>query len=156
MVTINIQKKHMIMIISVLVFLTGFLIVFAYGTSNPSVTGHSVGEIDWSQRINENVGVKSDPNTGWPAGYGGGIKTWDLLAEGSICLGGRCISSLSISYHDCRIVNIHDKNCGGVPGCSISGDRVKLNLPAPWVVTGGNWNSPDYTDSIRVCQMRIG
>ena len=64
--------------------------------------------------------------------------------------------STSISYADCRWINIYSRTCNSVPGCSFSGARLTLTMPAPWVVVGGNYNSPDYADGLYVCQMVIG
>jgi len=47
-IEVNIQKKYAVMIVVAFLVLAGVLIVFAYGTNNPSVVGHSAGEIEMS------------------------------------------------------------------------------------------------------------
>jgi len=43
-ITINIQKKHLIVLVASIALLSG-IFAFAYGTSNPSYFGHSADEI---------------------------------------------------------------------------------------------------------------
>lgn len=51
MVTVNIEKRHLFIILAFVVFLAGVIIVVAYGGSQPSVMGHSSSEIDFAEHI---------------------------------------------------------------------------------------------------------
>ncbi|PIN89596.1 hypothetical protein COU60_03225 [Candidatus Pacearchaeota archaeon CG10_big_fil_rev_8_21_14_0_10_34_76] len=42
---INIEKKHAFMILGAIFILSGVILVYAFGTNNPPVFGHSPGEI---------------------------------------------------------------------------------------------------------------
>jgi len=54
MITINIQKKEMYLLSAIIVFLVGVGIIIAYNSgADPSVMGHDVDEIDWSEFITE-------------------------------------------------------------------------------------------------------
>ena len=45
-IEVNIEKRYAYIIIGVLILVFGFLVVNAYGGTQPNVMGHSVGEID--------------------------------------------------------------------------------------------------------------
>ncbi len=51
------------------------------GTTNPGKTLEVAGAVRISGRLGTN-GL--DPDSGYPSGWGGGIHTWDLVADGSI------------------------------------------------------------------------
>ena len=46
-IEVNITKKYVFIILGILLILTASVVVYAYGTSNPAVFGHSGGEIEW-------------------------------------------------------------------------------------------------------------
>ena len=54
------------------------------GTTAPTKKLDVVG----SGRFSENLGTRGfDPNSGYPTGWGGGVHTWDVYAEGSVGVG---------------------------------------------------------------------
>ncbi len=55
MVTINFEKKHLYIFSALIGIFIGILFVNAFGTNNPPVFGHSVGEIFWGDTIDSNV-----------------------------------------------------------------------------------------------------
>jgi len=96
-INIEIKKKHLYFLVALITILSGLTVAIAYNVAgtggNPSVMGHSVDEIDWSQPIPDTIGTAGwspdCPNPTW----GCGVHTWDVWAEGSvrasmICLGG--------------------------------------------------------------------
>jgi hypothetical protein len=96
-ININIQKKDLFIITAIAVFLVGCGVVIAYN-SNPqgnhaSVMGHSVDEIDWSQPISSNIGVKASPSCPAGSNWNCGVHTLDVWADSSsransFCIGG--------------------------------------------------------------------
>ncbi len=92
---INIKKRHFFAILGAILLLGILGVVYAFGTSNPSSFGHSVGEIDWSQEIQSSVRVRddifatnlyaSDPSDGI------GIQT-NGVSTNNIVLGGKTIT----------------------------------------------------------------
>ncbi len=56
-IKINIEKSHLYIFSVIVGILIGVFIVNAFGTNSPSNFGHSVGELDWSQRINSDVDI---------------------------------------------------------------------------------------------------
>ena len=50
-VNLNLKKEYVYGIVGLLILATGFLIVNAYGTNDPSVFGHSADELDLSESI---------------------------------------------------------------------------------------------------------
>ncbi len=54
---INIEKKHLYFLVILSILTISISYAIAYGTSNPSIFGHSIGEIDGA--------VKSCDKTGW-------------------------------------------------------------------------------------------
>ena len=57
MINIKIEKKDLWLLSAVIVFLLGVMYVVAYGGNQPSVMGHSVGEMDWIQPIPQDLAV---------------------------------------------------------------------------------------------------
>ncbi len=61
-IKISIEKKHFFILLGVILFLGVAVFVMAYSPSgvggNPSVMGHSVDEVDWSQPINNDVNIR--------------------------------------------------------------------------------------------------
>jgi len=45
---INIEKRHLFILLALVVFLAGVILVIGYGGSNPQVLGHSSGEINFT------------------------------------------------------------------------------------------------------------
>src|SRR3989344_7009221 len=50
-IEVNLNKKFFVFFFGVALIIGGIFLVNAFGTSTPSVFGHSVGELDWSQPI---------------------------------------------------------------------------------------------------------
>lgn len=69
-IVLNIKKRYAYFIIGLLVLSAGIFAVNAFGGSQPSFVGHSVGEIDWSESISK-------------------------LNVDEICLNGNCITDWS-------------------------------------------------------------
>ncbi len=67
---VNIKKRFAYAIIGLLVLAVGVFVVNAFGTSNPSVMGHSAGEIDWSEFIpqlnTESINLGGELRSSWP------------------------------------------------------------------------------------------
>lgn len=58
-------------------------------------------------------------------------------------------------FDNCRSIDIYNKNCNDTPGCSVNGNRVIFNPSPGWIVVGFNFNSSDYGDSFKVCQLSL-
>ena len=58
-IEINIEKKHLFVFIALSVLIIGIFFVIAYGGNNPSVVGHSIGELNLSPIyvVNDKVGI---------------------------------------------------------------------------------------------------
>src|SRR3989344_8769390 len=50
-IEVNLNKKFFVFFFGVALIIGGIFLVNAFGTSTPSVFGHSVGELDWSGLI---------------------------------------------------------------------------------------------------------
>ncbi len=50
-IEVNIEKKYAWLILGFLFLITGIIAINAYGTPTPSVFGHSISEINWSETI---------------------------------------------------------------------------------------------------------
>ena len=92
-IKIDIKKKYAFLIASAIIVLAIVLGVVAYGTSNPSVFGHSANEIE---------GVCRSDGTGCPAGIGGGggeyIPGWPNTIRCDIPTGANRWGVLRINY----------------------------------------------------------
>ncbi|MDO8508374.1 MAG: hypothetical protein Q7S27_01675, partial [Nanoarchaeota archaeon] len=56
-IEVNIEKKYFIVLLSVVLVLGIIGIGYAFGGNNPSVVGHNIGEIDWSETIPSDVKI---------------------------------------------------------------------------------------------------
>jgi len=56
-IKIEIGKRELYLITSIMIFLIGAGYVIAYGGNQPSSMGHSPGEMDWSQPIPSDVSI---------------------------------------------------------------------------------------------------
>ncbi|MEI6731660.1 MAG: hypothetical protein WCK90_03185 [archaeon] len=65
-IEVNVSKKGIFVLALIAVFLVGGIAVYAYGTSNPVIFGHTPDEINWS--------AATGSSTGCPSGFvdGGG------------------------------------------------------------------------------------
>jgi len=89
------------------------------GTSTPSgtivgdVTLQGSESVTGSLKVEKRIGVLGyDPDSGYPSGWGGGVHTWDVYAEGSVGLGrdGKLITWV---WHDPNYgarINLRDVN----------------------------------------------
>ena len=59
----KIQKKDLLLLVISVVFLIGVGYVIAFGGNQPAVMGHSVGEMDWSQPIPQDIAVNGSIRT---------------------------------------------------------------------------------------------
>ena len=50
-ISINIEKRHLFLILAVIVLMAGVVVIAGGNYNNPAVLGHSPSEIDWSQPI---------------------------------------------------------------------------------------------------------
>ncbi len=86
-------KFYFLAIIAISFIIGGVAGIFAYGappnwnTSNPARFGHSVDEVDWSQKVKGNVSadgfcIGTSCITAWPSGGGGGGVTKIIAGSG--------------------------------------------------------------------------
>jgi len=98
---VNVTKLRFFAILGAVLILAGAIAIYAYGTSTPSVFGHSAAEIE---------GVCRTDGTGCPAGVGGTAgKTENVVYYGENCRinggvgacnqAGASYGSTGISYH---------------------------------------------------------
>ena len=59
-IEVNISKTHFFVLLGIVLLLGGIFMVYAFGGNNPSIMGHSVGEIDWSQPITSDVAINGN------------------------------------------------------------------------------------------------
>ena len=85
--SIQLTKKH-VFLISLLAILIGIGIVYAYGTTNPPVMGHTLGELDASGCNNGQILEKV--NDAWACGSKGTITETDPQV-GSVTSGKWCV-----------------------------------------------------------------
>lgn len=62
-IEVNIEKKHMFLILGTLLLIAGVVLVQGYNdpiipANNPAIIGHSVDEMDWSQTIPQEISVE--------------------------------------------------------------------------------------------------
>lgn len=80
-IEVNIEKKYFVILLSAVIITGGVFAVFAFGGNQPSVVGHSVSEIDWSQPIQSGININP---AGGPNPIGGlsvDVGTFDNLAN---------------------------------------------------------------------------
>lgn len=70
MINIQIKKKDLWLLSAIVVFLVGVAYVIAYGSGNPAVMGHDVGEVEnayikVSDQVPSGVGSQSNENGKW-------------------------------------------------------------------------------------------
>jgi len=86
MVTINIEKRHLIVFFLAISVMMGVFFAYAWvgdSTGNPQVMGHSVGEMDWSKPIIKNINVIGNLSLG---GESDGRRLWVRSAPGATTL----------------------------------------------------------------------
>ena len=141
-------------------------IAFALGGTYTKSTGDSLLANEWNNLASDFVDKSGDTMTG-------NLTVPDACTTGGTCLsnmtgnltvadvcttGGTCLSGAgggTIDFYDCTYIDVYSRNCNGVAGCSISGNRVVLDQNGPYVVVGFNHNSPSYGDWFKVCKIRI-
>lgn len=131
---VNFQKKDLWLVVAIVVFLVGVGYVISFGdyTGNEAqISGHSSNEVMVKNKTGSLVTLQELVDQG---GVGGGS---------------------TLTYSSCTYIDIYSQLCNGVPGCSFSSGRLTLIMPAPWVVVGGNYNSPEYVDGLYVCKVNI-
>jgi len=87
MVTVEIGRKELVVLVGLLILFLGLGFGVAYGGSQPQVVGHSAGELD---------GVCRTDGTGCPVSVTSGDTRCDV--EGvcdQLCIGDECIGSFS-------------------------------------------------------------
>ncbi|NPE26515.1 hypothetical protein HNV12_00755 [Methanococcoides sp. SA1] len=103
MVKIDLQKRDFVW----LLILFGVSVVFAYGSSNPSVMGHSTGEMSYRSMCE---GACDSPSIDRPGGGVGQVVVDDpFYVSNNMYVGGK-FAAASVSDAFCRLITGH--NCG--------------------------------------------
>jgi hypothetical protein len=140
-IKLNIEKKHVFLIVGAMLLLAAVIGVYAYNATgtggNPSVMGHSVDEIDWSRPIKSAI---------YQDYGGGGQYQYDVWIQGgppgSPMGTTRNLALLGDKVNDLLLVNPNSEYTGGtVLGgpVSISGNLCLSNgCKSVWPVAGGS------------------
>jgi len=89
-IKINIEKKHLYILLGTILLIG--LVVYVNAVAVDTKVFHNIDQIDWDQQIPSiKVGKLGqgnlDPNSGYPAGWGGGLHVGDIYSEFSIGAG---------------------------------------------------------------------
>ncbi|NPE26565.1 hypothetical protein HNV12_01010 [Methanococcoides sp. SA1] len=107
-VKFRLQKRDFVWM-GLIVVLLGVGFVFAYGSSNPSVMGHSTGEMSYRSMCE---GACDSPSIDRPGGGVGQVVVDDpFYVSNNMYVGGK-FAAASVSDAFCRLITGH--NCGAV------------------------------------------
>lgn len=130
-IKLNIEKKHVYLISGLLVLFAGMFAVNAFGGVEPSVMGHSAGEVDMSPIIisGDEVGIGvASPNQ--KLDVAGNIRSDNMMASqycnknGEDCKSVSQMGGASIDYNSCTVV---------FPGCNFD---TWATCPTGYVAVG--------------------
>ena len=137
-VELNIEKKYFFAILSAAVILAAVFGVYAYGTSNPAVFGHSAGEIEGG------------------AG-GGGYVFCDDTSTSSVCQEAKKPSSTIAQPVGCILSDTtYSSIFGTFPSAAYGATKGAHSIPTLWFsgTTYSGWNS-FYLGSVYKCEKAI-
>lgn len=145
-ITINIMKKHLYVTAILLAVFIGTLFVIAFGTSKPSVIGHSVGEIDWTVpisilkandiEVSQSIKLGGVQKSAWPEGLTCNTKEATCVGDCGVTTSGCDPGYVTVS-------------CSGFMGNAYAARGTKINTDNTcWC---GFWDSGDTTNT---CQNR--
>ena len=120
-IEVNIEKRYFFVIIGAILLLGGVIFVYAYGGNNPSVIGHSLGEIDGFPNCIAGQALTHN-STGWGCTNVNAGTTINNILNTDYCnsvgvyhVSGQPAATGQISLiKDCRNI------CADISGCTIS------------------------------------
>ena len=136
-IEVNLQKKYFFAILSAAVILAAVFGVYAYGTSNPAVFGHSAGEIE--------------------GGAGGGYVICDDSSTSTACQEAKKPASPIAQPAGCILSDTtYSSIFGTFPSAAYGATKGAHSIPALWFSgsTYSGWNS-FYLGSVYKCEKVI-
>ena len=106
---ISIEKRHFYLFAALFLLVAGALVVVGFGGSAPNLVGHSLGELDWSDPIAEDVRISQDLRVDSRIGIGRSprdsldiignvLVSGDITSSGNVCdSAGNCLGSMPSS-----------------------------------------------------------
>jgi len=142
---INIEKRYAFLIIAVLISLAGIVLVIAYGTNNPSVMGHTIGEINWGDRI-ANLRVTNLDVSGSLTGsaFGNGLYGYceDTGVQNGVCTSttvkspAYCEEPMFGAGDYCACEDGYTRVTLGITGARLDDFQQPLGTPDTLTITG--------------------
>ena len=156
-IVLNIEKRYAYLIIGLLILGVGIIVVNAYNSAGtggtPSVMGHSVDEIDWSQTIESlkvnSINLSGEPRVDWPS-------TSSALPAGYYEIKGNYGEDEATPFFDSyyRTGDTCDGNFSGIYVCGVDEERDcdDVNLYLTWVDGGEGYYDKQYKKRTVSCK----